>query len=78
MRMTSLLPLGPNCITYGTLRLVRFGLVITPVPYYTIMQLIWTREKNEHLFFTLGMGEAIISNASGHRGKTEHNYLFYR
>lgn len=60
MRMTSLLPLGPNCITYGTLRVVRLGPVITLVPYYTIIQLIQTREKNENLFFTLGMGEAII------------------
>lgn len=49
MRMTSLLPLGPNCITYGTLRLVRLGPVITLVPYYTIMPLIDER-----------MGEAII------------------
>ena len=32
LQMKPLLPLVPNCITYGTLRLLRLGSVITLVP----------------------------------------------
>ena len=79
MRMTSLLPLGPNCITYGTLRLVRLGPVITLVPYYTIMPLIDERKERTFILHTrYGRDNHSLPNASGHRGKTEHNYLFYR